>query len=131
MVVWKEIELNLFRFRNRLTPLTQIPMGLEEYLISKYKYNYKGDTTFFKLASHFLLNYFYKEDRDDYKYKDIFVFFKEIDLIKHLEAFKNLLDIYIIHHIEPDFIDIEVVKVLENENDKLRVLFKYSVNEVE
>lgn len=92
-------------FNGKLKSLTNENIGLEYFLISNYSFfNYN----IIKTARTYILNHFYKEDKMHYEYSDILTFFSEKDFTQSILKFKDILDIFILRDIEPDFINIRV-----------------------
>lgn len=97
-------------FNGKLKSLLNENIGLEYFLISNYSFfNYNV----LKYARTYILNHFYKEDKDNYEYSDILTFYTEKDFTQSILRFKDVLDIFILRDIEPDFLNIRVIDFKE------------------
>ena len=97
-------------FNGKLKSLLNENIGLEYFLISNYSFfNYNV----LKYARTYILNHLYKEDKDHYEYSDILTFYTEKYFTQSILKFKDVLDIFILRDIEPDFLNIRVIDFKE------------------
>lgn len=101
----KNIKKDFSIFYGKLKNIITENIGLEEYIINNYCYY---NFNIVELSRIFILNYFYKQNNKYYEYSDILTFYKEKDFIQPILKFKDILDIYILKDIDPDFINVKM-----------------------